>query len=87
MNEEVRRLTGQPLITGVIVYCLGLGVRDISLGRRRRSIHVRSLMEDLQYQTSRPAAASMKDNVSKDAGRLGVPDRKKLCQSSSVRKG
>lgn len=73
-NEEVRRLTGQPLITGVIKSSTFSWEEHVS--RETPTLYIRLVLD------GRPASPRLqgrprlqwKHNESKDTGWLGVPD-------------
>lgn len=83
-NEETRRLTGQPLITGV------LKSRRLQwAGHVARAAPTRYIRQVLDGRPTSPRPLGRprlrwEDNVSKDAGRLGIPDWRATCQDRAA---
>jgi hypothetical protein len=83
-NDEVRRLTRQPLITGVIK-----SRRLQWAGHVARAPPTRYIRQVLDGRPTSPRPLGRprlrwEDNVSRDAGRLGVPDWRESCQDRTA---
>ena len=83
-NEETRRLTGQPLITGIIK-----SHRLRWAGHVARAPPTRYMRQVLDGRPTSPRPQGRprlrwEDNVSADAGRLGIPDWRVSCQDRSA---
>ena len=79
-NDEIRQLTGQPHITGVIK-----SKRLKWAGHVARAPPTRYIRQVLDNRPTSPRPLGRprlrwEDNVSADAGRLGVPDWRTACQ-------
>ena len=83
-NEETRRLTGQPLITGMIK-----SHRLRWAGHIARAPPTRYIRQVLDGRPTSPRPQSRlrlrwEDNVSADADRLGIPYGRVSCQDRST---
>ena len=83
-NVEIRQLTGQPLITGVI-----RSRRLQWAGHVARAPETRYIRQVLDNRPTSPRPQGKprlrwEDNVSADAGRLGVPDWRTACQDKAA---
>ena len=82
-NEEIRRLTGQPYITGVIKSMRLRLAEHVAWAPATRAI--RRVLDD-RPTSPRPLGRPRlrwEDNVSADSGRLGVPDWRAAAQDRS----
>ena len=86
-NEEIRRLTEQPLITSVVK------ARRLQwAGHVARAPPARRIRQVLDGRPTSPRPLGRprlrwEDNVSADAGRLGIPDWRATCQDRAAWRG